>query len=861
MTISRYLSGISIACLLAATSYAAEPLSPRVEVGVKGGTDRSLLTTEFWAPLAQKSDRVLYGDIRLMGDNDENREGNLGLGYRQIVDDAVLGVHGWIDRRRTQNNSTFHQVTLGVERLGHVVDARANMYVPLNQSRNINTPNIGQASPYLAGNGIFFDTNGVLQETPQYGVDGEVGYRIPVFQKHADAIRVYGGGYHFFRDETQDVTGFRVRTEAQINSAFSVGARFQHDGPRGSQGFLEAIIKFPFGAKKLYQTDYLRARLDESPERDVDIVTAARQIDSGLRKEILNNNTGVQQRVIHVDNSNAQTGDGSKENPFNTLKAAEAALQDNDILYVNHGTGTTTGMDQGLIINKAHVQLIGSGSNFVYDAGRFSSNSGTAPASGTLIAAAGLAPIITNIQTSTDDFTGNGIYAIGGGDLTISGLGISQAQGHGIYVRSENNTFGTISINNNTVQNNGLLRSGGKGIFVQSHSNGSIAIAAVDDNIVSGQTGSGGRGIEVSTFNGEIAQAFIRNNNSTNNASNGISLTSSGTTPGHVREALIANNDSSSNSSTGIYIQATSNGSMIENLTVQDNRTVDNNSSGIYVFANATGQINNAVLANNESSLNRGSNGHGVRIEANNNSAINTIRLSNHTLLGNSQNGVFLTAQTNSTIDQVNADNIQANGNNGNGFFAQSQTNSTISKVNLSDTTLNDNVLNGVYLLGNGGTISTVALADITANSNDTSGIHMRAAGTNGTINGVTITNMTANENVVRGLALSAAIDSNTVTNIVVSNSNFTNNLTSGVYVLNGTANSVITLDLGGGSAGSIGQNRIFGNTTEDLYIDRSTVSATNNWWNNGGAAPTRVTLVNGGSATYTPALSTDPRP
>lgn len=86
---------------------------PRVEAGGKLGTERSLGTGELWAPLSQGPDRVLYGDIRFMADDHDNNEGNLGIGYRQIVDvpaagPAVAGGHAWLDRRRSENDNVFY---------------------------------------------------------------------------------------------------------------------------------------------------------------------------------------------------------------------------------------------------------------------------------------------------------------------------------------------------------------------------------------------------------------------------------------------------------------------------------------------------------------------------------------------------------------------------------------------------------------------------------------------------------------------------------------------------------------------------------------------------------------------------------
>ncbi|MGJ1334176.1 inverse autotransporter beta domain-containing protein [Sphingobacterium siyangense] len=667
----RLLSTVSVLCLLAISADAAAPSSPRVEVGVKGGADRSLLTTEFWAPLAQKSDRVLYGDIRLMDDNEENREGNLGLGYRQIHDNVVLGVHGWIDRRRTQNNSTFHQVTFGVERLGHVVDARSNVYVPLNQSRNIITPNIGQASPYLAGTGIFYDTNGILQETPQYGVDGEVGYRLPVLQKQVDAIRVYGGGYHFFRDETHDVTGFRVRTEAQINSAFSVGVRFQHDDPRGSQGFLEATIKFPFGAKKLYQTDYLRARLDESPERDVDIVTAARQIDTGLGKQVINTTSGEIQRVLHVDNSNTRTGDGSKENPFNTLKAAEAALKDNDILYVNHGTGTTTGMDQGIVIDKANVQMVGSGSALTYG--------------GITLLDAGLAPVITNTDAYVDDgilgltsYTGNGIF-VTGRNITISGINVNDASASGIYVLSEGNgtDLGNVHIQNVTASDNindrgivvfarnyGIIgdvtlenitaeRNNQHGVQVTARTDGVIGNTFLKNITANNSTLNSGIGL-FATLNGTMGSAIVTNVIANGNGSNGLAVQS---TNGIVGDTLITNVTANENTQRGVYLSATNGvfgNTMITNVTVNKNVR-----QGIYLYANSS-IIGNATLESITATENTS---YGLLLYGVSTGNL-IVNILHSTIAANKQSGIFINDDTTGTLSVNLGDGSPGSGGN-----------------------------------------------------------------------------------------------------------------------------------------------------------------------------------------------------
>ena len=199
----RFLLSVSILACSASLSLAEEQgdntrLKPRFETGLKYGTERSLGTGEVWVPIDQGPDRVLYGNLRLIGDDQDNSQGNLGLGYRQIVDaplvgQTVAGIHGWIDRRHTDHENNFHQATIGAELLGHDLDARINAYLPLNDEKSYRTPNIGNASPYLAGSGIYYDTAGTGIEEPQPGIDLELGYRLPVLEDKIEAMRLYGG--------------------------------------------------------------------------------------------------------------------------------------------------------------------------------------------------------------------------------------------------------------------------------------------------------------------------------------------------------------------------------------------------------------------------------------------------------------------------------------------------------------------------------------------------------------------------------------------------------------------------------------------------------------------------------------------
>lgn len=488
----RYLCTTMLTSLfLSAPALAGEPLKGRAEVNWRYGSERSILMSEFWVPIAQDEDGVFYGDLRMMGDDQDNREGNLGVGYRQITTlpfldkKGVVGINGWLDRRITERGSHFHQVTAGAEWLGESVDLRLNGYIPLSDAREIEIPNANPQAPALSGTGIVVDTNGKVLEEPQHGFDIELGWELgsqfDFIRDNTDSLRVYGGAYYFDGDHTENVAGWRTRFTADVTENVQIGARFQRDDERGSQGFLEATIRFPFGQKKSYRREGLRARLDESPERDIDIVTGDVVIDAGDRVAVVNKETGQAQEVLTVDNTAAGGGDGSAENPFNTLAAAESAASAHTIIYVRRGDGTSAGQNQGITLNKTGQQLIGSGTNFIFDSGTFTTANGATPTS-FVIAAAGAAPTIGNVNA-----LGDGVR-VTADDVMVAGLTVDNGGTgrDGIVVEADGAAASAqnITIQNVTTQNARM------GIYLHGTNSGAVS-AKVQNSVTTGNSQHG----------------------------------------------------------------------------------------------------------------------------------------------------------------------------------------------------------------------------------------------------------------------------------------------------------------------------------------------------------------------------------
>jgi len=766
---------------------APDRLKPRVETGLKAGTERSILTTGAWVPLAQSRDAVFYGDLRFMGDDHDNREGNFGLGYRQIVSswDSVVGGHAWIDQRRTARGATLHQVTVGAEVLGQTWDFRLNSYISLSgKEEHISG---ADSDPYLAGTGIFYDRAGRIIEEPQSGFDAEIGYRLPVFEQNVDAIRLYGGGYAFYGDITDNVIGGRVRATIDINSVVSVGARFQHDDIRGSQGFAEATIRFPFKAKKTFQQDGLRARLDESAERDIDIVSGEKIADKGGTAAVLNSATGTAQRVIHVNNTSI-AGDGSAENPYATLAAAETASAAYDVIYVHAGDGTTTGMDQGIVLNKTGQMLVGSGTDFIFDNGNFITSRGD-NLSGTIIAEASTAPVITNSQISIDEYTGNGVL-VTAENVTVAGITVDGASRNGVAVLADGTTMSASNIQNIISRDN--VRNG---IYFHAYNGGVIDTVAAEKNFLE------------------------------NNALEGLVAQVSGTNSG-MNDVSILNNRATGNRISGIYMYAL-NGGEIETLTLNDNISENTLASG-------------------------GTNGRGYNIRAEGtDSLISDVFLNGNTSQNNNADGYIIYAVSNGAITNFTADDNIATGSlapsTGSGFQAVLTT-GTITNFTMRNNNSFLNRQRGLYVTMNtGATIGNLTLDTNHFVDNQQQGL-LLIVRANNVISDLYISNNTISENTLEGMTINGT-SNGTITASAIGNNIVTGNLSTGIYI-NDDSSGSLGINLGDGTLGS-GNNSIYGNAGADLRLDLdgspTPLPAQYNWWGNAnGPQAGQITNENG---------------
>ena len=118
-------------------------------------------------------------------------------------------------------------------------------------------------------------------EVALYGVDGEIGGRLPLAGNRA-SLGVYGGGFWFdHHDIDEAITGGMARVELALNDVVGPGSqlsaqyKYTDDNLRGSRHLIGARLRIPLGpAPAATEVSPQCLRMVDRIERDVDIVIA-----------------------------------------------------------------------------------------------------------------------------------------------------------------------------------------------------------------------------------------------------------------------------------------------------------------------------------------------------------------------------------------------------------------------------------------------------------------------------------------------------------------------------------------------------------------------------------------------------------
>ncbi len=329
----RFAAGVVASALLASPAH-ADKWSPWIEAGGTLSTERDRGEVTGFAPLLQNGNSLLFADVKGKLFSESVKEGNFALGYRMMTEPGWnLGVWGGYDIRESENGNTFGQAAFGVEALSRDYDVRLNGYVPTTDPK----AGGGLTTVELVGSQIFLSGG---REVPLWGIDGELGWRVPLENMGADPdrheLRLYAGGYRFDDSElSEPVQGPRLRAEWRVfdaipglsGSQLSLQAQFQHDDYRDDQWEAGFRLRIPlFAGDAPAKLTPIERRMAEPLVRDTDIVTAPSRTE-----KVADALTGVTfDRVARVNGA----GD---------LEAVAVAAGANSLIVVDGGAGDVTG--------------------------------------------------------------------------------------------------------------------------------------------------------------------------------------------------------------------------------------------------------------------------------------------------------------------------------------------------------------------------------------------------------------------------------------------------------------------------------------------------------------------------------------
>ena len=184
-----------------------------LELEGKKGNFRNIARLSWMVPLWQDDTSMLFGDLRFMMNNQSDREGNIGLGYRHIVrdwdmgsDGVILGAYAFFDIKKSTFGNKHTQGTFGVEALGDYFRFSGNYYMPKNKKHHISSGYnlyILESGSEVINDTAVFTTQGILYpaqhiEKSLKGYDVELRGKVPV----TDVFNIWGGigAYRFSRD-------------------------------------------------------------------------------------------------------------------------------------------------------------------------------------------------------------------------------------------------------------------------------------------------------------------------------------------------------------------------------------------------------------------------------------------------------------------------------------------------------------------------------------------------------------------------------------------------------------------------------------------------------------------------------------
>src|SRR3990172_9920061 len=239
----------------------------------------------------QKEDQIFFTDLRIFDRSGSSFEGNVHLGYRKIFLDTkqMFGIYGSFDRKRSDNQNLFNQLTLGAEYWHNKWFVGGNIYKPIGATKKLVGGIETEETIITSRNITEIKITNKLYEKALYGFDAEIGYAI------TDNLTAYAGGYYFTAANADVIAGPKINLTYEykrspgrilgVLDGISIEAGAGHDKPRGNTAYIG--IKFKIGLTNLDKNSNVSGferHMVELVRRDPDIVVNNLPLEQQVKK-------------------------------------------------------------------------------------------------------------------------------------------------------------------------------------------------------------------------------------------------------------------------------------------------------------------------------------------------------------------------------------------------------------------------------------------------------------------------------------------------------------------------------------------------------------------------------------------------
>ncbi|QDU47481.1 hypothetical protein Mal52_60120 [Symmachiella dynata] len=540
------------------------------------GRDESLSSLEVM-PYMISEDYMFFGDARFNMDNDTRFTGNGGIGYREWIPawNRLLGASVWYDYDDS-SGSSFQGTGLSLESYGSIWDFRSNIYIPVGDTTQ-NSVN-GLSNFRFVGNEIVFDRLRIIADA-QPGFDMELGGLVPSQFASDHNLRVFGGFYQFFGNQTPDITGFKTRIQGNITETITTQVELTDDDTFGTNVTLAVSIGLGGPAHGVDDSDGKLQQMSRYVNRNYNIIVSKQQ-DNLYNIPVINPSNGTPYIIRHVETSATGSGSGTLDDPYQSISAAQAV--DGDVIYVHSGS-----VIESAVVLNPDDRVLGEGVEHYLATENYGDVMLPSATAGTTV------PVLRGISgnavtlASRSEFSGFAIeettgHGILGDDIdgaTVRNVSIRSATGDGVFLADatrtvlfENMDFSEINgaafhLNNGSadvVVDGTITNSAGRSVLIENN-NGTIDLEETDivDN--------GGSGILVRNNDGDIIFGDIDVRNS---LASGIEIQGGEGTLEFVGETQVVNSAAAGINVNGLQGTATFTDAYIKNL---------NGSQGVHI--------------------------------------------------------------------------------------------------------------------------------------------------------------------------------------------------------------------------------------------------------------------------------------